>query len=1083
MKRTIVMLFLLKAMLFSNYSIHAQTPDFVWVERAGGTDNDRGNDIAVDGTGNSLVVGFFRGSADFDGTTFTSVSARDVFVAQYDPNGSLVWLRHAGGVATGGANSGANTGIGIATDASNNVIATGAYIGSITFGSTVLPIGGANEELFLVKYDSNGNMLWAKAATGSFGVFGFEVATDDAKNIYVTGTFGHHNSGGNVTFDSITLTSVGGGDAFVAKYDPNGNVLWAKRAGSSVTNNTDVGTDISTDGLGNSVTVGTFQGTADFGSITLNSAGSRDLFVAKYDANGNILWAKRAGGTADDRGSGIAMDNAGNNIITGWFSGSITSGSTTLTSLGGTDILISAYDAGGNVLWAKRAGGSQSGLDTDVGSEVDIDGSGNSVITGHFTGTADFGSTTLTSNGTEDIFVTKCDASGNFLSAKRAGGSETAPDTDRGAGIALDGSDNALVAGYFSGTADFDAETRTSAGGREIFIAKLGPSNQPPDCSFAAIPNQSAGANCQATISGSDVTGVTDPDGDPLTITVSPTSLVLGANTVTVSVDDGNGGMCSIDITVNVVDDTAPAPDVATLADATGECSVTLTAPTATDNCAGSITATTTDPTTYTAQGTFTVTWVYDDGNGNTSQQTQNVIVDDVTPPTITCPGDITVDEDALGSGNAMVNFAVTTSDNCSASVVNTPASGSLFPIGVTPVNSTATDAGGNQVSCSFMVTVLPALEHSFLLLADKKIDVSADSLMMGLSSSYGDIHANDKIHFHKGNMNTHTGNLTAVGGITIDKDNIIDGDVTAGGKLKIKSGATVTGTALGNTPVASEPLPGLSFTAGGEKVTVEEDQSQSLAPGSYGKIEVKKRGTLELSSGDYFFKELDLKDETTLSIDVSDGPVTINTVKKLHFHKNSQVTITSPAGHESRFVTFNSMKNVDVHEGARVLGSIIASEDKVHLHKDVTFQGAICAKDIDIDKGSTILHHDSSIPLPLAKVSSSAEDAEEDDQRQTLEVTPIPKEFGIEQNHPNPFNPSTTISFDIPETSEVKLAIYNMRGQLIQTLHSGVIAAGRHSVVWNGTDFRGVKVASGVYLYRLEAKGFVLSRKLAFMK
>jgi len=86
-------------------------------------------------------------------------------------------------------------------------------------------------------------------------------------------------------------------------------------------------------------------------------------------------------------------------------------------------------------------------------------------------------------------------------------------------------------------------------------------------------------------------------------------------------------------------------------------------------------------------------------------------------------------------------------------------------------------------------------------------------------------------------------------------------------------------------------------------------------------------------------------------------------------------------------------------------------------------------------------------------------------------------------QNHPNPFNPSTTITFAVPEAGEVTLAIYNLRGQLIQTLHSGPIAAGQHSVVWNGTDFRGAKVASGVYVYKLQAKDFVATKKLVFTK
>ena len=88
-----------------------------------------------------------------------------------------------------------------------------------------------------------------------------------------------------------------------------------------------------------------------------------------------------------------------------------------------------------------------------------------------------------------------------------------------------------------------------------------------------------------------------------------------------------------------------------------------------------------------------------------------------------------------------------------------------------------------------------------------------------------------------------------------------------------------------------------------------------------------------------------------------------------------------------------------------------------------------------------------------------------------------------LAQNHPNPFNPSTTITFAVPEAGEVKLAIYNLRGQLIQTLHSGPIAVGQHSVVWDGTDFRGAKVASGIYLYKLQAKDFVATRKLVFTK
>jgi predicted secreted protein len=98
-------------------------------------------------------------------------------------------------------------------------------------------------------------------------------------------------------------------------------------------------------------------------------------------------------------------------------------------------------------------------------------------------------------------------------------------------------------------------------------------------------------------------------------------------------------------------------------------------------------------------------------------------------------------------------------------------------------------------------------------------------------------------------------------------------------------------------------------------------------------------------------------------------------------------------------------------------------------------------------------------------------------------EAIRVPAKYALLQNYPNPFNPSTTVTFAVPEAAEVTLAIYNLRGQLIHTLYSGPIAAGRHSVVWEGTDFRGAKVASGVYVYGLKAKGFVTTRKLVFAK
>ena len=104
--------------------------------------------------------------------------------------------------------------------------------------------------------------------------------------------------------------------------------------------------------------------------------------------------------------------------------------------------------------------------------------------------------------------------------------------------------------------------------------------------------------------------------------------------------NDGNGN--SVNVNQNVIVDDVTAPVVPVLADVTGQCSATVTPPTTTDNCAGTLTATTNDPLTYTEQGTFVITWTFNDGNGNTSTATQNVIIDNTTPPVIPTLADVT---------------------------------------------------------------------------------------------------------------------------------------------------------------------------------------------------------------------------------------------------------------------------------------------------------------------------------------------------------------------------------------------------------------------------------------------------------
>ncbi|WP_242131768.1 LamG-like jellyroll fold domain-containing protein [Aestuariivivens marinum] len=155
-----------------------------------------------------------------------------------------------------------------------------------------------------------------------------------------------------------------------------------------------------------------------------------------------------------------------------------------------------------------------------------------------------------------------------------------------------------------------------------------------------------------------------------------------------------------------IVDDVTD-PVTPSLADVTGECSATATAPTTTDACAGTITGTTSDPLTYNSQGTFTINWTFDDGNGNSIIVPQTVIVDDVTDPVLTnCPSNIILDNISGTCSNTATWTPPTASDNCSVTLTSSHTPGDTFNVGTTTVTYTATDPAGNTDTCSFTVTI-----------------------------------------------------------------------------------------------------------------------------------------------------------------------------------------------------------------------------------------------------------------------------------------------------------------------------------------------------------------------------------------
>jgi len=221
---------------------------------------------------------------------------------------------------------------------------------------------------------------------------------------------------------------------------------WMQKGGGA---SADEGYSISLDGSNNTYTTGYFTGTASFGSFNLTASGVSDIFVAKTNSSGVYQWAVKAGDGGSDRGLAITSDASGNSYVTGYYYGTATFGAYTITSVGLQDVFIAKYNSAGVVQWVVSGGGTQS----DIGNSIALDNSGNVIVTGQFAGTAHFGSYTLTSTANNiNVFTTKLNGStGAFLWAV----SGTGPHTDRGLGVACDGSGNIYITGQFTDSITF----------------------------------------------------------------------------------------------------------------------------------------------------------------------------------------------------------------------------------------------------------------------------------------------------------------------------------------------------------------------------------------------------------------------------------------------------------------------------------------------------------------------------------------------------------------------------------------------------------------------------------------------------
>lgn len=406
--------------------------------------------------------------------------------------------------------AGQGNGVSVTTDQIGNIYIAGGFSGTIDLDPgpgvfTITAVGTG--EMYVCKLDANGNFIWGKRMGGTgAGVGPACIRVDAGNNVIVCGNFS-----GTADFDPgpgvSNLSSVGGGDFFVAKYSSGGGFIWAKSCGSP---NSEAVNSIITDIGGNIYCTGYFQTTADFdpgaGTYTLTSNGQRDIFVLKLNSAGNFVWAKRVGGLYDDTGLSIQLDVYGNLWSTGYFSDVVDfdPGVSTynLTNMNNDAPYLLELDATGNFLLAKAL---NTATGYGNGYSLTTDSYGNIYSVGFFAGSMDFdpngGIYNLNSAGNNDGYVSKLDAFGNFVWAKTIGG--TLIDFTRG--ISIDQNNNLYMIGHFQGTVDCDPSSATytlaSNGGDDVYVTKFDENgNFLCAGSFGGVNNESGAA---ITIDGS----------------------------------------------------------------------------------------------------------------------------------------------------------------------------------------------------------------------------------------------------------------------------------------------------------------------------------------------------------------------------------------------------------------------------------------------------------------------------------------------------------------------------------------------------------------------------------------------------
>ena len=587
----------------------------------------------------------------------------DGFLVKFNTNGQRLWGTYYGG---------SNVDNILATDIRNNfIVITGATQSSNNIATTgthninYTPGNGSNfnkNDCFVAKFNLDGIRIWGTYFGGESKDDPRSITIDNNNNIILIGnTYSLTGISTPGSFKEnrtqpVNINAIGEG--FISKFNESGNLIWSTYYGlceiRGVDTDSNLNIFISGDTESENVnpyiaTTGTHQPIYSY-----NSSGSsyHDSFIGKFNPNGQRQWGTYFGGYGAEYNFNLKIDLENNIYISGYTRSSelISTLNSHQEVFGGiSDAYLAKFNQNGNIIWGTYYGGTsgeqsqQYTIDINSYDEIFLSGSTRSVNNISTTGTY-----AETLNGVADCFIAKFNKFGGRIWGTYFGGSST----DYNKKIALDNSGGIYIMGYSystNGITTPGAFQQTFSNDPGHFIVKFldcqsaaSITSNSPVCINSEIQlNASGGTNYQWT----GPNGFTSTEQNP----VIPDASALNNGTYSCEITGSIGG-CDNTVSVNVFvgDNLAPIPDIQNLPIISGDCNTVVSIfPTATDNCSGTITGTTNDPLTYLNSGNYTITWTYDDGNGNTIAQTQDVIIDSVPLPTTTSPQNFCIQDNA----------------------------------------------------------------------------------------------------------------------------------------------------------------------------------------------------------------------------------------------------------------------------------------------------------------------------------------------------------------------------------------------------------------------------------------------------